>query len=247
MKPKTKKQETQPIQRHYYKMPVDSKAGKLLTRFWHACQKCEEAAEDYCKKFGAKYYYSDPNYFTGGVACVAFDDDTEVDKKMWKPVGEIDGDTYYLPACEAVKEMVEIPHRDYALHDSWDTMYLLDKISMTPDKKVMVPKISFRPRGEQRDAQGRVVQASRKMRRAIIAEQKRLKLPVMTMQQIYGIFGAQLPQGKLTDQTPTFFVRSTTYYIGCAYTCTAEGLEEITQQQYRMNQCLAEREIAKTN
>lgn len=255
MKPSTtKKAEAQAQEvRYFYRVPVESATGKLISRFWHACQKCEEAADDYCKKFGAKYFYSDPKFFAGGVACVAFADDAKVDEKEWRKFMVLDGVQYYIPACEAVRDAVEVPSREYQLRDSWDTMYLRDKIQEvhvptddgTTVKKLMMPKISFRPVGQQTDPQGRPIQASRKQRRAIIAEQKRLKLPVMTVQQIYRIFGAQLPEGRISQETPTFFLRSTTYYIGCAYPCSAKGLEEITAQQYRMNQSLAEREAAR--
>lgn len=244
MKPKTSttKKEAQPSENHYYKVPVDSETGKLITRFWHACQKCEKAAETYCKHFGAEYYYSDPNYFAGGVACVSFKEGEKVSEKEWRKIGDFEGIAYYLPAVEAVRTEVEIPSRDYELKDSWDIIYLRDKIRETPDHRLMIPKIGFRPAGEQLDPQGRVVQASRKMRRAIVAEQKRLRLPVMKIQDLYRILGAVIPEGRQADVTPTFFLRSTTYYIGCPYPCGAKGLKTITQAQYHMNQCYAVRE-----
>jgi len=255
MKPKatTTKKESAPAQNHYYKVPVDSETGKLITRFWHACQKCEKAAETYCKHFGAQYYYSDPNYFAGGVACVSFKEGEKVNEKEWRKMGDFEGIAYYLPAVEAVKTEVKIPSRDYELKDSWDTIYLRDRIREVTmldgegneEKQLVIPKVCFRPVGEQLDPQGRVVQASRKMRRAIMAEQKRLRLPVMSVQQLYRILGAIIPEGRLADVTPTFFLRSTTYYIGCPYPCGAKGLKTITQAQYHMNQCYAIREAEK--
>lgn len=238
-------------ERHFYKVAADSATGKAINRYWHACIKCEQAAEDYCKKFGATYYYSDPKYFAGGVACVAFAEGEAVDERLWQKFMTIGGEQYYVPACRAERGSVEVPNRDYQLRDTWDTMYLRDRIqevTVKADdgstvKRLMMPKISFRPLGEQTDPQGRTIQASRKQRRAIIAEQKRLKLPVMTVQQLYRIFGAVLPEGRLSQETPTFFLRSTTFYFGCAYPCEAKGLTEVTAQQYRMNQSMAEREL----
>ena len=252
MKPKTEKT-VAPGTRHFYRVPAEGQTGKLITRYWHACQKCEEAEEDYCKKFGAKYWYNDPNYFAGGVVCVAFDEGVTPDPKEWTPFGVFEGLQYYRPACNAVKEMVEIPSRDFKLYDSWDTTYLRDRIQeqtvVAEDggtrKRLMIPKVTFRPLEPEQKAKGRPVQASRKLRRAVIAEQKRLKLPVMTVQQLYRILGAELPDGKLSETTPTFFLRSETYYVGCDYPCRAKGMEEITPQQYRMNQSLAEREAAR--
>ena len=229
---------------HYYKVTADSATGKLILRFLHACQNCEKAADDWCKKFGAKYYCDDPKYFAGGVACVAFDE--EPDPKLWRPYVKVDGEQYYLPACEAVADKVEIPSRDYALKDSWDTMYLRDNIFEAPDKKLYVARLSFRPVGGQRDSQGRTVQAGRSLRRAVGAEQKRLKLPVMTVQQLYRILGAELPaEGRLSDRTPIVFLYGASLYLGAFYPCTAKGLESITMQQCRTKACLFERQDGK--
>ena len=236
-----------PANYHYYKVLVDAKTGKLLSRYWHACQKCEEAAEDYCKKFGAKYYYSDPKYFAGGVACVSFADNMKVDEKEWQKFAVLEGDQYYIPACKVERDVVEIPNREYCLKDTWDTIYRRDRIQeqtvRTDDgqarKALCVYRLRFLQLHDQHDRTGRLPQGSRALRRAVTAEQKRLKLPTMTVQQLYQILEAKLPEGKLSELTPTFFIRSMSYYIGCAYPCEAAGLEEITPQQYRMNQDLA--------
>lgn len=234
-----------PADYHYYKAVADSRTGKLLLKFLHACQNCEKAADDWCKKFGAKYYCDNPKYFAGGVACVAFD--SEPDPKLWRPYVRIGKDQYYLPACEAVPDKVEIPHRDYALKDSWDTMYLRDKIYEAPDKKLYLVRLSFRPVGDQKDSQGRPIQAGRKLRQAIAAEQKRLRLPVMTVQQLYRILEAELPVGRLTDRTPIVFLYGASLYIGSFYPCNANGLESITMQQCRTKACLWERQDGNTN
>jgi len=251
MKPKTTKKKTAPFEGHFYKVLVESHTGNLMVKFWHACDKAVEAADAWCQKFGAKYFYEDPRYFAGGVGCVSFGDE-QPDAKLWKCIGDIDGEKVYLPACDAVREMVPIPSRDYALHNTWDTFYLKDHIIEQTvanedggeTKVLMVPKISFRPSTPQKDTHGRSVAAGNKMRRAIGAEQKRLKLPVMTVQQLYQILDAKLPDGRLVDTTPTFFQYSTTLYIHVAYECQAKGLTEITAQQYRTAQCYVEREEA---
>ena len=168
---KTKKAEAQAkTERHYYKLPLESSTGRLIERFWHACEKCEQAADDWCKKVGAKYYYSDPHFFAGGVGCVTFGDGDEPDEKLWQYIGDIEGEKCYLPACKAEREIVEIPSREYQLRDSWDTIYLRDQISerevKTDDggtrKVVSIPKICFRPEGDQHDSSGRPIAAGRK-------------------------------------------------------------------------------------
>ena len=246
MKQTEKGQIVLPEDYHYYKVLADSATGKLLARFLHACKKCELSADDWCKKFGANYYCDDPKYFAGGVACVAFDG--EPDPKLWRPYVKVGGEQYYLPACEAVADKVEIPSRDYALRDSWDTMYLRDKIMEGPDKKLYIVRLSFRPAGSQVDKLGRSRIASRDLRKAITAEQKRLKLPVMTVQQIYQILRAELPQsGRIVDKTPIVFLYGASIYIGAFYPCQADGLEEITMQQCRTKACQFERQGAKAN
>lgn len=231
---------------HYYKVTAESATGKLLLRLLHACKKCEQAADDWCKSFGAKYYCDDPKCFAGGVACVAFD--SKPDPKLWRPYMKMDGEQYYLPACKAVADKVEIPNREYALKDTWDTMYLRDKIFEAPDKKLYVARLSFRPAGEQIDPQGRLVVAGRNLRRAITAEQKRLKLPVVTVMQVYQILGAAMPNnGRLADRTPILFLYGASLYIGSFYPCKAKGLEPMTMQQCRTKACLFERQDEKEN
>ena len=246
-------QMTLPEDYHYYKVLADSQTGKRLLAMLHACKKCEQAADDWCKKFGAKYYCDDPNYFAGGVACVAFD--AEPDPKLWREYTTVDGEQYYLPACEAVADKVEIPNRDYALRDTWDTMYLRDQIREVKEtaedgatvKRLYVARLTFRPAGEQLDSLGRVIQAGRKLRRAIGAEQKRLRLPVVSVQQVYQAFGAVVPDGRLVPRTPIVFLYGASLYLGSAYPCEAKGLTEITMQQCRTAACKFEREDGQGN
>lgn len=238
---------------HYYKVLADSATGKRLLSLLHACKKCEMAADEWCKKFGASYYCDDPNYFAGGVACVAFD--KTPDPKLWREYTTVDGEQYYLPACEAVADRVEIPNRDYALRDTWDQMYLRDQIREVTEhsddgtavKRLYVARLSFRPVGDQIDPQGRPIQAGRKLRRAIGAEQKRLRLPVITVQQVYKAFGAVVPGGRIEPHTPIVFLYGASIYIGSAYPCEAKGLTAITMQQCRTAACKFDRQEDRGN
>lgn len=255
MKPKNERegQTLLPENYHYYKVLAESATGKRLLGLLHACKKCEQAADDWCKKFGAKYYCDDPNYFAGGVACVAFD--AAPDPKLWREYTTVEGEQYYLPACEAVPDRVEIPNREYALHDTWDTMYLRNQIREvveklddgTEVKRLYVARLSFRPAGNQTDSHGRPVQAGRALRRAIGAEQKRLRLPVVSVQQVYQAFGAVVPDGRIIASTPIVFLYGASLYIGSAYPCEAKGLTEITMQQCRTAACKFEREDGRGN
>ena len=107
--------------------------------------------------------------------------------------------------------------------------------------------LQLRPAGEQIDPQGRVIQAGRKLRRAIGAEQKRLRLPVVSVQQVYQAFGAVVPDGRLVPRTPIVFLWGASLYIGSVYHCGAEGLTAITMQQCRIAASKFDRQDAKVN
>ena len=203
---KVKAQDTE--QRHYYKMLVESATGKLVTRFLHACQKCELQADDWAKRFMATYRWDNPRCFAGGVACVSFD--KEPDLRLWKPFAVINGEQTYLPAVETV-------------------------VDLKTGKSIIQAIKDYEPHQKTRD-----------IRRAMKAEEKRQRLPLVKTETLYEILKAQLPDnGKLSDWTPTIFEYDGKYFIGCEYVCEGPGMTEITQQTHRMYQSKLEIEIRK--
>lgn len=203
---KVKAQDTE--QRHYYKMLVESATGKLVTRFLHACQKCEMQADDWAKRFMATYRWDNPRCFAGGVACVSFD--KEPDLRLWKPFAVINGEQTYLPAVETV-------------------------VDLKTGKSIIQAIKDYEPHQKTRD-----------IRRAMKAEEKRQRLPLVKTETLYEILKAQLPDdGKLSDWTPTVFEYDGKYFIGCEYVCEGQGMTEITQQTHRMYQSKLEIEIRK--
>ena len=229
--------------KHFYECAQDSELGKKISDFWAKCMRCEEAAERYAKSMGAVTYYEDPQYFAGGCLCVAFAEDVKVDKGMWREAGrEQEGGTpYYVPDVESRIGYEEIPHRDYALKDTYCRIYKRDSI-LQKDGKLVVPYIEFYRDEEPISTNMLPRVASRGLRKAIKAEVKRRKLPVMTVGRLFAILGADVSETIKNPTTPTFFPHQSKYFIGCDYVCTASDLEEITPQIYRMNCDKHERE-----
>ena len=224
--------------RYFYECAQDSELGKKISAFWQKCIRCEEAAEKYAKAMGAETYYEDPQYFAGGCLCVAFANDANIDRGMWREAGrEHDsGVPYYVPDVESRMGYEEIPHRDYALKDTFCRIYKRDSI-LQKDGKLVVPYMEF-----YRKADSTTGTASRGLRKAIKAEVRRRRLPVMTVGSLLAILGADLPEKMIQPTTPTFFPHRSRYFIGCDYACSSPGLEEITPQIYKMNCDKHERE-----
>lgn len=84
---------------NYYKIDAQSNTGKQMQTLLNVCHSCEQAADDWCRKVGAVTYYSSPRVFTGGVECVCFGD-RKPDPQEWRPYMTIEGEQYYVPACQ---------------------------------------------------------------------------------------------------------------------------------------------------
>ena len=222
----------------YYEVMIESEMGRRISEFWNQCMKAEQEAEKYAKSMGAVTYYENPNMFAGGCLCVAFMANAKVDLGVWREAGhEQDGTRYYCPNVETRTGEVEIPHRDYALKDTYCRLYKRDQIRER-DGKLMVPYLEFYREESPIGTNGQKRTASNGLRKAIKAEMKRRKLPVVPVTRLLAILGATVPTPTLErteTTTPTFFPYQQRYFIGTEYTCQGEGLVEITPQLYRMN------------
>lgn len=259
------------MSKYYYKLLIDSPVGKQLTQYWHNCQKCEQEAEKYAKKMGGQYYYPDTKYFAGGVTFISFHGNKPSDPLMWREVGTqyedghfqeardpnykgpstTDDVVYFEPNVSKRIDYSEIPNKDYRPADTFDCIHS----TLPPlerNGKFFIQCVRFvydEPPGHSGSKANRLRTASRSVRRAIKAEVKRTRLPVMRVEPLLELLGADCPvSGDAIDATPvsttpTFFPYLCNYYIGCDYPCHAEGLSEITPQIYRMYQCKAERSI----
>lgn len=231
--------------KHYYEMPVDSPTGEKLSKFWQQCLRCEQAAEDYCKKMGARYYYSDPRYFAGGVICLSFPDDVKVDEQMWRRAGSDrnDNSVYWQPNVDEQQGRVEVPNRDYQLKDTFDTIYD-QRVTEGENGKLYRRYVRFTRQDPPGRSDNKQRTASRGLRRAIKAEMRRRRLPVVRTEALLSLLGAATVSGDSVaalSTTPTFFTHRCRYFVALDYACPDNpDLAEITSQQYTMNQQQAE-------
>lgn len=275
------------MNQYFYECAQDSDLGKKISDFWQKCITCEKWAEKYAKAMGAKTYYEDPQYFAGGCVCIAFAEGVRIDPGVWREAGkeEDSGTVYYVPDVQSRSGCVEIPHREYALKDSFDRIYQRDRIltfaqavmfkplsawasdvgyKLTGDgtvdgkelgerykDKLFVPYLEFYRDEPSFSSNGHPRTASKGLRKAIKAEVRRRRLPVMRTEDLLAILGADVMAGHPDGQkrrevlTPTFFPHRSRYFIGCAYPCNHPDLEEITPQIHRMNQDLHQIEMRK--
>ena len=225
----------------FYEVMLDSETGKRLSRYWQNSDRCGQEAEAYVKKMGARFYYEDASCFAGGVLCVAFDDGYRVDEGMWKMVAvdRSDGRVYFAPKCKKRIGEVEIPHRDYALKDTFDRIY--DRQHITErDGKLFVKYMEFygeEPAGTRNDLKGgqQPRQASRALRKAIKAEVMRQRLPTMTIEELFRILGVQLGANDKPTMTPALFPYRSRFFIGCEFECHNDDLQPLTPQTFKTN------------
>ena len=230
------------MNKYFYELPQDSELGRKISDFWTKCMRCEREAERYAKAMGAATYYEDPAYFAGGCLCIAFRDDVKVDQSVWREAGRVKPDddgggetVYWEPDVERRKGRVEVPSREYALKDTFNRIYQRDGIVLDGGR-LYVPYVEFYRDESKKGSDGMPRTASHGLRRAIKAEVRRRRLPVMRAQDLLDILGAQVPDKAAEIVTPTFFPYRSRYFVGCAYPCTAPGMTEITQMQYQLNQ-----------
>ena len=240
--------------KHYYKLPLDSEHGKQLSKFHRACVDAANRAEKYAKRMGAESYYEDPNFFAGGVSCVAFKEPKKVNTDVWRPAyKEEDGTQWFEPnvrtsiGCVKAKDgftPTDVAGRIYQKKPvGWDAvrqMYSLtewlafcgfhssgDKevdtkivIGMLRDKRFytyidIIPMVA--------PAMGR--KHSRDGSRAIQAEQMRMKLPTVHVDDFYRIMGADMgAKQKPTEPcTPVFFAYNDFWFVGMDFPINQDG------------------------
>lgn len=279
----------------YYQFPLDSEQGKQLSKFHRACVDAANKAEKYAKRMGAESYYEDPNSFAGGVSCLAFKEPKKVNTDIWRMVyKEEDGTQWFEPnvrtsvGCVKARDGFtpsDVAGRIYKKDPvGWDAVRQLyslrewlafcgfnssgDKeidakavIGMLKDKYFysyidiipMVAPVIGRKR-------------SRDGSKAIQAEQMRMKLPTVHVDDFYRIVGADMKtenseheaagNGKPDDGckvvsmgakqkpaepcTPVFFAYQESWFIGLDFPINQEGFKAITSQMFivRKNQML---------
>lgn len=262
--------------KYYYQFPIDSEAGKRLTKFHRACVDAANKAEKYAKRMGAESYYEDPNFFAGGVSCVAFKEPRKVNTDVWRMAyKDEDGTQWFEPnvrtsiGCVKAKEGFtpsDVAGRIYKKETvGWDAVrqfYSLkewlafcgfhssgDKevdtkivIGMLKDKRfytyIEIIPLTAPAAGRKRSKDGS---------KAIRAEQMRMGLPTVHVDDFYAIVGADTrpekkgeggckvvplnpaaakEQGEPQEAgacTPVFFSFQGFYYIGLDYPINQDG------------------------
>lgn len=266
------------MSKHYYKLLIDSPTGKRLTEFWHSCISVERLAEKYAKRMGGEFYYSDPKYFAGGVSVISFPGNRPSDPQMWREVGTQHADgsfvdvrepdykgataagdvVYFEPNVRKRIDWEELPTKDFRPADTFDCIHsAIPPIERDGKWFVQVCRFEYdEPPG--RSGNGQRV-ASRSVRKAIKAEVQRNRLPVMRVEPLFDLLGADLQpktdgggaDGRGTavnstkgpTSTPTFFAYEHYYIIGCDYPCSADGLVEISAQTHRTFQDMHVRQM----
>lgn len=217
------------MSKHYYRLFIDTPTGKRLSDYWHRCIRCEREAEKYAKKMGGEFYYEDPQYFAGGVVYISFAGNRPQDPKMWREVGvqhadgsftgvrEPDyqgattaGDTvYFEPNVRKRIEWEEVPTADYRPSDTFDHIYSRrPPMSKTDEQGVthwFVQVCHFlydEAPGHSGSRPDGLRTASRTVRRAIKAEVRRTQLPVMRVEPLLELLGAEWIAGDALSPTP---------------------------------------------
>ena len=255
----------------YYQFPLDSEQGKLLAKFHRACVDAANKAEKYAKRMGAESYYEDPNFFAGGVSCVAFKEPKKVNTDIWRQVykGE-DSTRWFEPNVRTSFGCVkarpgftpsDVAGRIYKKEPvEWDAVRQLhslkewlafcgfnssgDKeidtkavVGMLKDKRFYT-YIEITPMAA--PVMGR--KCSRDGSKAIRAEQMRMNLPTVHVNDFYRIVGADMgAKDQPTEPcTPVYFAYQESFFIGLDFPINQEGFKEITSQCFtvRKNQML---------
>ena len=205
--------------KYYYEFPFDSKEGRALAKFHHACVNAERMAEKYAKGMGAVSYYTSPHYFTGGVEYLVFADPQKVNTDIWRLANKTkDGEQWWEPNVEKVAGCVkarenftpsDVAGRTYSKRPStWDEVrrtYTLDE---------WLAFIGFKTSGDKEIDSKAIVgllgdkqfykyidiipnaapvagrKRSRDGSKAVTAEQERMKLPVVRTEDFYQIVHA---------------------------------------------------------
>ena len=252
----------------FYECSASSELGKKISRFHHACLKADEAAENFAKKMGAKAYYSDPSAFAGGVNCLEFEEflvDKQMWRpaevvngvQCYEPAVNVVAGAILIDDIERFRPS-DTRIRIYAKQPvGWEqvrqfyTMYQWAArigYQLTGDKeadgKWIIEQLENRKflqfmefYGQQQPSR-KGNKRSRAFLRAVRAEQQRMRLPVIPVQELYHILQADLPVGdgsadaEKEPSTPTFFLYQDSYYIGVSYPCHHRDLQPITKQRY---------------
>ena len=231
------------VKRYYYQFDCTSELGKQFRRMWNRCMKADKARVAFQEKVGAVAHCPNDAMFAGGVDGVFFADDAKVDRKIWQEAGKSDdGSICWLPICKRRTGKLRLSKGAKRPADTATRIFgevFTEKNGRTAVKYVELYRDDkySNPMRSRSDVPHHV-------RRSIRIERARLKLPVVSVLQVLNLLQADLSGGKSDGKmhivrpvTPTFFEYWRKFYIGCAYPCHAEGMEEISSWAYMEAAC----------
>ena len=209
-------------------------------------------------------YYEDPNNFAGGVRYLSFPREADVNREMWRYECQVGEDDCYVPNCKQRSDAIWVQQRGFMPSDTSARKYQKHystwkqvKGIYTTEEWAEIAGITLTGEQEQDDAlvsrqmaserfveytefygeiapKDKRYKSSKYVSRAIEAEVQRLSLPVVKTQRLYEMLHAHIPNGLLSQITPTFFYYGGRYYISLDYECTHRSLENISAEMYQM-------------
>lgn len=225
---------------YFYRFDAATKLGRDFRRLWHWCINADRARERFKEKVGAVAYCPDEQTFAGGVVGVFFADDAKVDNRMWQACGKADdGTVCWVPICKRRRGTIVLKEGQFRPSDTATRIYDRAPITGKDGKTLYGYTELYRD-----DAKCKPKDKRRKMpyhvRKSIRIEKARMTLPVVRTETILGLLGADLTCGKGSDGkpyivrlvTPVFFEYEEFFYVGVAYPCHADGIEEIGAEAY---------------
>lgn len=252
--------------------------ARLLTKYWHEAARAEREAQKYAVGYGADEYWSDPNFFAGGVSYLSFK--KEPDSDVWRKATKIDGMDAWEPNVRMVQMMARVAH-GLQPSDTWNTVYQhkartfdevrerysleqwaqLCKVVLSGNDDKDWRRIANKLRHDdfvdfvrimpmtdvRQDNRGRL-KPTRKQSRAVRAQKLRLRLPVVRVEELYSILGADVTAKDerghqiRAEHTPTFFKYWGEFYFCCDFPCKGDDLKELPFGEYMANMRQAERQ-----
>ena len=238
------------MEKYFYRIRKETPLGKKWNKLWHDCQKAEKAQMEFGKKCGAEEVVPMESAFEGGVIGFIFADDKKVNRTVWREIiKDRDDRIIWRPNCEHREGAQQAKSEKYRGRNTATRIYQYGQVGWErvkhlfpdADKEAMKDTKWVRYTELYRtDTDKGVRDMSKLQRDAISIEHERMMLPVVTVQRIFLLLEADLTvdldkekELQIVQQfTPTFFDLDNYWYVGCAYPCKAEGMEEISKESY---------------
>jgi hypothetical protein len=240
--------------RYFYRCDSASVLGKQLRKLLNDCQKAERAQMEFGRRCGAESVVPVDSAFEGGVVGVVFANDASVNKTVWKEIvkDEKDGKMIWRPNCEQRQGAIVAKSEKYRPSNTATRIYGYQQVGwemvkhLFPDGEPLGTLEKEKARYilytelYREDTKKPLREMSKLQREAINLERQRMLLPVVTPQRVFATLQADMmadaKKGQrfrvVKPETPTFWVYNGWWYVGCAYPCMADELEEISSEAY---------------